>query len=752
MILFLDDWAKYPTALAHVETKNRSWYQMAELYNYMGIKNHMFHLALHDPGLKDIDPFDPDISIENQMRVAIECKINPWYYFREIARVPAGSGDDAAPLQANRGNIALYWCFFNHVMTFLIQVRQTGKSVSVDELATYLLNIRCRNTDINLLTKDDVLRGKNIKRLKDIDVELPFYLKQRTKADANNTEQITIKSLGNTFTTHVPQASPKAADKVGRGLTSPIFFIDESPFQVNAHIAIPAALMAGNDARDRAARNNEPYGTIFTTTAGKKDTKEGAYIYRIKNEAMPWTEKLFDSKDQADLERTIRQASRSRSGGKNRGVYRVDITLNHKQVGKDDEWMARKLEEAASEDVEQIDRDLFNRWTSGSSSSPLSIEIMEAIRNSQVEPTYVEISRQGYTTNWFVPEEEITHTLNNGQYVMSMDTSDASGGDDIAMRLVDIKDGRLIACGLYNDTNIITFSEWVADWFVKYKNIFAIIERRSTGSTVLDQLLRILPSLNIDPFKVLFNRIVNEAEEDPERFREIQVPMGRRSPEIYIKYRKYFGFATSGAGYASRTELYSGLQGAAKTMGNVVMDRDTIDQILSLVIKNGRIDHPPGEHDDMVICWVLMYWWMTKGQNLAYYGFNTSEIFANARRNSILGKNTTPEQDWSYQEQQNYRQQLQQLLDQLSGENDPYVIQALEYRIRSIYQHIEHQDHEIMTVDELIKKVADTKKNNRYQRQMTYHQSLNRTGYHHAPTSAYTTVSDFDPTVFRYGL
>ena len=183
MILFLNDWQKYPGAIAHTQTSNTSWLEMAKIYNYMGIKNHMFLLALHDPVLLDVDPFDEKISIENQLRVAYECKINPWYYFREVARIPAGSGEDAVKLRANRGNIALYWCFFNHVMTFLIQIRQTGKSVSVDELSTYLLNIRCRKTDINLLTKDDVLRGKNIQRLKDIDVELPFYLKQRTKAD-----------------------------------------------------------------------------------------------------------------------------------------------------------------------------------------------------------------------------------------------------------------------------------------------------------------------------------------------------------------------------------------------------------------------------------------------------------------------------------------------------------------------------------------------------------------------------------------
>ena len=577
MILFYDDWKRYPGAIAHLSTKNRTWVEICKLYRHMGIKNHIFPLALHDKTLEHVDPFDPNISMENQ----------------------SGSGEDAAMLQANRGNIALYWCFFNHIMVFLIQIRQTGKSISLDELATYLLNVRCRNTDINLLTKDDQLRARNIKRLKDIDVELPFYLRQRTKADANNMEAITIKSLGNTFTTHVPQASPKAADKVGRGLTSPIFFIDEAPFQNNVQISVPAALAAGNDARARAARNGEPYGTIFTTTAGKKDTKEGAYIYRLKNESAQWTEMFFDCENQEDLEQVVRRASRPMRGNKSGGVYRVDITLNHRQLGKTDDWLAKTIESTAVDDELQVDRDYFNRWTAGSLTSPLAVEVMEKIRAGECEPEYIQISKQGYVTNWYIKENEIEDRMRNGTYIMAMDTSEASGGDDISMRISDIRDGSLIAVGSYNETNIITFSEWTAEWFIRYPNLKGIIERRSTGSAVIDQLLLLLPAHGVDPFTTLFNRVVNDADEHPDRFRAIQVPMGRRSQELYVQMKKHFGFATSATGVTSRTELYSStLQHLAKTVGPVIKDKLTIDQMLSLVIRNGRVDHPPGEHDD----------------------------------------------------------------------------------------------------------------------------------------------------------
>lgn len=747
MILFLDDWHLYPKAIADINTTNKSWLEIAKLYHHMGIKNHMFPLALHDPDLQGVDPFDENISLEMQFKISVECKINPWYYFREIARAPAGSGDDATPLRANRGNVALYWLFFNHVMVFLIQIRQTGKSISADQLSTYLLNIRCRNTDINLLTKDDLLRAKNIARLKAVDVELPFYLKQRTKLDANNTEQITIKSLGNTFTTHVPQASPKAADKVGRGLTSPIFIGDEVPFQVNAQISIPAALAAGNDARDRAAKNDEPYGTIFTTTAGKKDTKEGAYVYRLKSEACAFTETLFDAPNQVELEKIIRKSSRSTRGVKSGGgTYRVDVTFNHRQLGYTDEWLKNKIEDVAAEDEEQIDRDFFNRWTSGSLSSPLGIETMETIRASEREPTYIEISKQSYTTNWFIPKEQIDYQLNSGIHVLSMDTSDASGGDDISLRLIDISDGKLVASGTYNETNIITFSQWLAEWFVRFKNVRGIIERRSTGVAVLDQLLLILPSAGIDPFKVLFNRCVNDAEEEPERFREIQQPLERRSQDIYVHYKKHFGFATSGSGITSRSELYSTtLQNAAKQVGNVVYDRTTIDQILGLEIRNGRVDHPRGEHDDLVIAWLLGHWWLTQGKNLSFYGIDINKILYKAR-DKIMRENLG---DYEFQQQERYRQELNVILEKIKNESDEYVLQKLEFNARHLGQRINLKENETMTIEELIRQSKEARKSMKVARYNNYTNASSNSLYAYYNNPANIAIAHYDPTVGR---
>jgi len=706
MILFYDDWKKYPNAIINTETTNTTFVRLSSLYKEMGIKNHAFILALYDRNLVGVDPFDPDIPLSMQLRVTAECKLNPWFFFREILRAPAQVGSDADIFQANRGNIALFWSFFNHVMFALIQIRQTGKSFSTDGLMTYLMNIRCKSTEINLLTKDDNLRSANIKRLKDIDSELPFYLKQRTKNDVNNSEELTIKSLGNTYRAHVPQKSPKMAYNVGRGLSSPIFQIDEGPFQPNIAISLPAALAAGTALREKAKINNEPYGTIITTTAGKKDDRDGKYMYKFIHDGADWTEKFLDCKDQEELYSVVRRNSKG-------GVLRINGTFNHRQLGKDDDWLREKIEESAAVG-EDAERDFFNKWTSGTQSSPLPLSILDTIKLSKKEPLHNEISKiGGYITRWFIPETQIQTYMNNNKTICSLDTSDASGGDDISFYLTDVSSGKTIATGTYNETNLIKFAMWLVDWLVQYKNITMLIERRSSGVAILDYLLLLLPTKGIDPFERLYNTIVNNHEEDKDRYKEICEPLNRRSLDIYERNKKAFGFATSGGGATSRSELYSTtLQAAAKNIGDKVFDSTTISQIAGLITKNGRVDHEVGEHDDMVVAWLLNYWFLSKARNLSHYGIDSSIVLSELNNKAT---NLSVADIRKRKEQKEIRDRIDNLLNQLKSANDFSIGIKIENELKFLNTKLILEENEKFSVSELIDSIKKEKRINRPQ-------------------------------------
>lgn len=705
-ILFHSDWDRYPTAIPHLSTTNDSWKRLAGVYREMGIKNHAFPLALHNPDLEFVDPHNPFITEEEILMVMDECYDNLWYFMREVARVPAKAGSGAKQLEANRGNIATWWLFMQHITMILIQIRQTGKSLTSNLLARWLLSIRCSKTQLNLLTKDDTLRGETIRALKEIEDELPFYMRLRNRNDVNNTEMLTVKARGNSYLAHVPQSSVKNANKVGRGLTSPIFFVDEGPFQHHIDVALGAALTAGSAARKEAEAKGEPWGSVFTTTAGKRDEKEGRFFYKMLQESALWSERFLDARNRESLTKIIR----ANSGG---GRLRVGITLNHIQLGKNDEWLKSTIEGAENVGPEDANRDFFNIWTNGTQQSPFLPETVVGIKSGQMAPVCTTISKiGGYITRWFIPESEIESRLANGKYVLGMDISNAQGGDDISMVLMDLSSGEVIACGNYNETYIITIGEWLAEeWLVKYENITAIIERQNNGPAVIDLLLRLLPTKGIDPYKRLFNRVVNDFETEQERFKEVAMThVSRRRQESYLINKRTFGFATAGSGLASRYDLYSStLQSAAKRAGNKIHDPTTINQVLGLVSKNGRVDHQAGEHDDMVIAWLLCYWFAEKATNLSFYGIDFKTLTKAGKQKEII----TPEEAYIEDEQNNIRIEMENLYERLKTESNEYISGNLEHRLRALNRRLILDEGEVFSIDELIGSLKEAKRQSR---------------------------------------
>lgn len=721
MILFIDDWLLYPTSIVHTKTKNESWVRQAAVYRSMGIKNHAFLLALVNPLLENIDPHDPNLTREQMDMVVAECFINPWYFFREVARIPPQSGLPAMPVQANRGNIALWWCFFNHVIVALIQPRQTGKSISVDELVSLLMNVICEDTLINLYTKDHKLRVENVQRIKDVMDTLPMYMKQRhPKKDSDNQEEITVNALNNRYATHVPRSSVKDANNVGRGFTSPINLCDEPPFAVNSHISIPALLSSGNNAREKAAAAGTPYGTIFTTTAGKLNEKEGEYMYSMLMRSMEWNEVVFDCKNEEELRTFVCKAGS--------GEYRINITLSHRQLGKSDQWLLQNMQETGSSG-DAADRDYFNRWTSGTASHPLTTRQLRRINESLNESGFIEVhSPEQYQIRWQMHDKgELADYMNNNDVVLCVDSSDAAGGDDIGMVFMDADTLEVAGAANINETNIYMFCSWLTKILVKYPRVTMILERKSTGASIFDVVMMMLLDAGEDPFRRMFNLVVQDADEDKERFNSIKVPLSRRSDDIYVLNKSTFGFATSGAGRFSRQNLYNvGLQNMAKLAGDRVYDKKLIEQINGLTRKNDRIDHPEDGNDDLVIAWLLGYWFLSNGRNLAWYGIQ--KVMTNVEEVVEL----TPREIIANQQQRDLQQKLRELGDRLQAEQDDYASQYIEHEMRTLAKGVVYQQGSINNIDALINDIKENKRSRKRQagQEMSRGEAMNDHDYY----------------------
>lgn len=699
-ILFQEDWDLYPEAIVDYKTRNTEFVRLAALYREMGV-NADWLLALHNPELQGVDPFNVD-SIEVAEMVLAECEENFWYFIREIARDPAGSEEDPVMFIPNRGIIAAYWLYFNHVVFILIMIRQTGKSFGIDWLYTYLLNIGLTKSEISLLTKDERLRGRELERLKAMELTLPKYMKFRKKTDAGNTEVLRVSRLGNTFKAYVPNKSVKIADQIGRGMTSSNIGCDELAYVFNNFITVPVMLSASLAARELSRRKGEPYGTIFTTTSGKRDTPEGKYAYGLVSSAAVFSEKFFMLKNQEELYKVIKASSADGD------TLRVNCTFNHRQLGKSDQWLLDRLRESLNEDPIQIEADYLNLWPSGTLHTPFSKEIAQMMRDSEIPEVTTTIEGQDcYAVRWYYKEEDIPRKFTSVEHIVAIDPSDAIGRDSIAVVGMNIYTGAVAMAATISKTNLIHFSMWLADFLEQHPKVTLIIERRGSGATIIDYLLLYLPVKGIDPFRRMYNKAVQFADDEPQRYREISNPYGGRD-NVFNKYKDLFGWATSGTGTTSRGDLYSKTLMAASRYGATLMhDRTLILQTLGLVIKNGRVDHQDGEHDDMVIAFLLCYWILTLGRHLDHYGINPATIL---NQNPALMSQRTLQNSYQSYVQEKAKEEIKNLTERLETERDPFMVKRYEFELENAISKLSSEDKQIISADDLVQRLREKRK------------------------------------------
>lgn len=700
MILFESDWDKYPDAIVHNATRNKTFVRFAMMLRDHGIKNHLFMLQLHDPALEFVDPRDPNISMENIVRITQEVAINPWYYFREIACVPGSElQEDIVRFIANRGNVATLWLFFNHITLYLIQIRQTGKSFTMDSLSVIITNCLASYTNIAMLTKDENLRSKTLARIKDIEASLPFYLKRRHPKEVFNTEEFVVSALNNTFKAYLPNKSPKAALNVARGSSNSVHLVDEGAFLYNIAITLPAYLATGTNAKPAAERRGNPWGMICGTTAGRIDDPDGKYIYNLLEDACVWTEALYDAEDLEDLKTMIFLNSPGRN-------HEVNVSLNHRQLGYTDEWLVARLAEAKAT-KEDAERDFGNRWTSGGLTSPIDPDTAGIIRASESKMTYDEVFRpQPYIIRWLMPVEKAHAYMKTHDIIVTSDTSDAVGGDDISLIFRCVRTGKVIGAGNYNKTNLINFAEFLVNILERFDRTTMLIERRSSGATIIDYMLLMLPARGIDPFARMYNTVVQNARENPEDFALIS-KAGPKKDSTYEKFKKCFGFATSGSGATSRSMLYGEVfTDAIEMCGTLIGDKKTIDQLLALTVIGGRVDHLPGFHDDLVIAWLLSHWFLTKGRNLEFYGISHRDILAD---NEFLLKEKEVKNSPEHRQAEEIKWQIEDLLHELENERSPALAELIEARIERLNDKLPAEVQRTLSVAELMDKIKNTK-------------------------------------------
>ena len=700
-ILFLDDWKNHPNAVIHEQTRNESWLFHFDVFRAFGISNYFWHLALLDTDLIGVDPRDPGLDPLMMAKIKTECIRNPWYYFREVHRVPDGS-ETGASFRANRGNLAAMWSFYNHVDYMLVMIRQAGKSVVDDSLDLHVACIAGEGVVINKLTKDHKLRKSNVDRIKGMRDLLPSYLNIHDhRKDKDNQEEITFVANKNKINFFVGQASIENAQKVGRGHTAEINRDDEGPFTPNIGESLQSMLQSGSTKRDIAKARGSFYCTSYTTTAGKINTDSGKFMYRIKEDAMYFTENLYDCANEKHLHRRVV------ANAPGKGIL-VNITMGYLQLGHDDRWLKRKIVENRLEG-EEIDRDLLNRWTAGNVSHPLPPELVNDISSSQMDPKYVQTTSEEYMIRWYKSKAEVARILGERKVVVGNDSSQAIGKDAMTLVFTDTWTAEVIGTACINETNVYMYIQMLGDLMIANPAMVLIPECKDQGRTLIDGVIHLLVSAGVNPISRIYNTIVDSDDWNETRY-EWSAPVSSWTTEMHAKFKRCCGFITAGRGRHSRDALYTGtLKQAAELSAYSMNDERLIGEVLGLEKKDDRIDHPVLGHDDMVVAWMLTHWMLIHSKNLSAYGIERPYFKANSWVPDAK-KDTSPKNAFLNERDMAIKEEILSLVKKLESISCPYTTSAIIRMAKSKHQSLSangRAKEDIGSIDALISRARE---------------------------------------------
>lgn len=686
MILFKEDWDRYPTAILHTTTKNTSWLDIAAKYKSMGIDNYYFHLALINPILADYDPHDPNLPEDIAAIMMVECSINPWYALREVISVPAKAPGIYNPILANRGNIAAYWCMYNSVIVYLQQIRQTGKSLWGRALVTDFHHFRNKRAQHILYTKSD-LRSQEILEYKKFRESLPGWAYVHDGREADNQIAFTTRNRGNETKTYIPSGDPESAKKVGRGTTPDFILSDESPFCSYCPESIASLNASVTASFPLAVENGTFHGIAYTTTAGDLTTREGKFVYyNIKKKAAAFGEMMYDFADQAELHKFIESSTGELEP-------KVDITFNHLQLGYTDQWLKRVISRNPGTRSDII-RDHLNQWTSGSASNPISDKLLSIIKLSVRSPVVKSAPKWDIFYKLYIPEDD----FKSRKVIAGIDTSNAVGKDNITVVALDIETTETVMVATINNINLVHFGNFLVDMLVEYPNMTLIPEDKFNWKTIQDHLFLALPLKGIDPGRRIYSRIVDTADGKPAERRAYEdFSNGYPSEKKYRQYRDRFGFPTNGP---LRDTLFDSiLKDSTKASCKLVRDANISDELSTLVEKNNRIDHTAGGHDDHVLSWLIANWFLRHARNLEHYDIDPRIVMRkvdivednidnatrreNAKRERMKSELASLESMFasakSYMEQQYYETRIRSVKRDL-GESDGLVSESVAGR------------------------------------------------------------------------
>lgn len=597
------------TVYYQMSTTNTSFLNVHYILKEMGIENNKFMMALLDPDLAGIDPFDKRLNNIYKQKIMRECLHNYWYFLREVVRVPNSGGMGAGSrYELSRGNLALNYCMAINLNIFFELPRQQGKTMSALCRYLYLFNFGTTNSEMAFLNKRLEDSKLNLARLKELRAALPSYLQMSEvitddgkRIKATNTVMALQHPLnGNKIRAMQSATSRSAAASILRGRTVPLIYFDEFAFFAHNEVVYLNGVPAFKTAANYAKANGAPYGILITTTPGFLTTDEGKAAYNFKEGATKFSELWYDMSYNNLMELI----------NANKASTFVYIKFTYQELGRSEEWFMDQAREMKLQ-WPDIRRELLLEWSAASDNCPFTQEQLDEVRELVKTPISQKLFMGKYLFNIY-DRLDLRYPP-----IIGVDVSGGYKRDASSISAIDSRSTKLFAemsCNYIPPTDLARVIHELVT--TKMPNAVVNIERNGGfGASVLAQLIP--TSIKKNLYYEIKDKVIEETV------------MGGGSIHKRTQRTKVYGLDST---KAVRDTLIQILRERMEYHKDKFVARILYDELRGMECKrSGKIEHSSNTHDDSVFSLLMaLYVWYEGKDIMERYGIQKSTIKTDA--------------------------------------------------------------------------------------------------------------------------
>lgn len=613
--------------IADLGTTNVSFLVTHQELKHLGVKNNAFMLEIKDITLAGVDPFDPSIANDDKMiyRIQRECRLNFWYYVREIARIQIPNGKPVQ-LYLHRASCAQFWLFTQHIDSTLNIPRRCYKtSNTLAGPYCWAYNFGIEHANFMMFNYRNEQTWRNLDTMKSCLDALPNYMhfnaiidyeksstpkKGKTKKIGLIKKKDNIKSIynpasRNSVGTLGQAANIDAAMKFGRGNAINMPYFDEAEWIRFLPDILGASGPSYQEALNMALKTGAAACRLFTTTPGYLNIPYQRENYEKFIKIQPaWSESLYDKTYDE-----IQEYMLNNGNGYTKILY---IEYDYRQCRRDDAWL-ENMKQVLNGDMLKVRTEVLLQRLAADASGPFDpYDVDYIIQHKQTPVRDILVGgdyRFAFYRHLDMSDDIYDPTI---PYFIGIDPATGVGGDSTAffgMNPYNLKPAFEFKSAYISEPKVVSL---IVALVRLLPNSIVFIETRSSGSAIIAMLREKYPDVASRLYK---------SEYDPRKvYIKEQIPQDITEKEYRGAIeKKLYGIAT---GEQSRKQIQELWIEYIKSYKSVIYTNELVSDITTMTkTAAGKIVASSGAHDDIIMAWGFCLWGYHHGQQLSRWGF-----------------------------------------------------------------------------------------------------------------------------------